>query len=177
MPVPPSWKAEPVGGCPASITQTLPASVAGGSGTFGHPLTCSLQRWTWPVDSLHCARPSLALWVSGIGTKALTSHLYFMEKKKRRKSGDTSHVLMLPQSTKVERKLFKLVIGQNLQNEGRALFCPIFLYMHWLFFSLVKMKANLTSGMPEKKLRILFAWTILMFGDLKKKSSKYKFLL
>lgn len=116
----------------------------------GHPPTCSLQRWTWPVDSLHCARPSLALWVSGIRTKALTSHLYFVAKKKKtRKTGDVSHVLMLPQSTKVERKLFKLAIGQSLQNEGRALFLPIFLYMHWFFFSLAKMKVNLTSGMPE----------------------------
>lgn len=37
MHAPPSWKAEPVGGCPASITQTLPASVAVGSGTFWTP--------------------------------------------------------------------------------------------------------------------------------------------
>lgn len=114
----------------------------------GHPPTCSLQRWTWPVDSLHCARPSLALWVSGIGTKALTSHLYFMAKKKKKE--DRRYVSCCLKAPKWKRKLFKLAIGQNLQNESRALFLPpIFLYMHWFFFSLAKMKANLTSGMPE----------------------------
>lgn len=53
---------------------------------------------------------------------------------------------MLPQSTKVERKLFKLAIGQNLQNE---LCFFLFSYICTDFFSLAKMKANLTSGIPE----------------------------
>lgn len=47
-----------------------------------------------------------------------------------------------------------MVIGQNLQYEGRALF-PVFIYLYnictdlFYFFFLLKMKDDLTSGMPE----------------------------
>lgn len=55
--------------------------------------------------------------------------------------------------------LFKLAIGQNLQNEGRALFLPIYLYYICtdLKKKKPKMKENLTSGMPENLEHILFA--------------------
>lgn len=131
MHAPPSWKAEPVGGCPASITQTLPASVAVGSGTFWTPthLLSAEMDMTCGQSSL---RPSV-LGTLGIWDQDQSvdfAPVLRGKEKKTRKTGDVSHVLMLPQSTKVERKLFKLAIGQSLQNEGRALFLPIFLYMH-----------------------------------------------
>lgn len=118
-----------MGGCPASITQTLPASVAVGSGTFWTPthLLSTEMDMTCGQSSL---RPSV------LGTLAIwdrdqsVDFAPVLHGKEKRKAGDKSHVLMLPQSTKVERKLFKLAIGQNLQNEGRASFLPIFLYMH-----------------------------------------------
>lgn len=41
--------------------------------------------------------------------------------------------------------------------------------MHWfLKKKKPKMKENLTSGMPENLEHILFAWTVLVFGALKK---------
>ncbi|MEJ1288153.1 BicC family RNA binding protein 1 [Cricetulus griseus] len=82
-------KAEPVGGCPASITQILPVSVAVGSGTFwthNHLLSAEMDT-ICGQSSLHL--PVLALWVSGIGTKA---HRYFMSKEEDRRCASCSHV-------------------------------------------------------------------------------------
>lgn len=120
---PPSWKAEPVGGCPASIIQTLPASVAAGSGTFW-TRTCYLQRWT-VFTALVCPWHSRHL-VSGPkhgirGIRTRTSR----QKKKTRESVSWSHVAVKAPKGKC---FFKLAIGQNLQNEGRALFLCIYLY-------------------------------------------------
>lgn len=68
---------------------------------------------------------------------------------------------------------FKLAIGQNLQNEGRALFLCIYLYYICtdLFFFLVpKMKENFDIWDARKNVDvILLARTVLVFGDLKKK--------
>lgn len=77
------------------------------------------------MDSIHCTHPSLALGVSGIRTKVLNSHLYFMAKKEDKRSVSCSHVAI--KGRKGEWFL-KWQFGQNLQNEGRALFLSIYLF-------------------------------------------------
>lgn len=71
--------------------------------------------------------------------------------------------------------LFKLAIGQNLQNEGRASFLPIYLYYICTdFFFKPKMKENFDIWDARKLRSYLFAWTLLVFGDLKKKKKVIK---
>lgn len=91
----------------------------------GHTTTCRDGHNLWTVFTAPVCS-SLALWVSGIGTKPLNSLLYFMAKKKK-EDDDKRCVSCCHKSTKGEM-LFKLAIGQNLQNEGRASFLPIYLY-------------------------------------------------
>lgn len=162
---PPSWKAEPAGGCPASIIQTSPASVAAGSGTFW-TRTCYLQRWTRSVDSLYCARPSLVLRVSCIKTKVLnSSHPYFMAKKKKKRQEKWLMFSCCCKSTKGKMHFFfKLATGQNLQNEGRAFFLSIYLYYICtdFFFSVPKMKENFDIW-DARKLRSYFCWLELFW--------------
>lgn len=101
MHAPPSWKVEPVGGCPASITQTLPASVAVGSGTFWTPT----HLLSAEMD-MTCGQSSLC--PSVLGTLGIwdrdQSVDFAAKKKKKRKTGDMSHVASKHQSGK---KAFK----------------------------------------------------------------------
>lgn len=118
--------------------------------------------------------------VSGIRTKALNSHLYFMakKKKKRRKedklSVSCSHVAI--KATKGENAFFKLATGQNLQKMRVGLCFFLFTYIPYalIFFFLVpKMKENFDIW-DARKLRSYFCWLelSLVFGDLKKKIIK-----
>lgn len=108
------------------------------------------------MDSLHCTRPSLALWVSGIGTKALNSYLYFMAKEEDKRCVSCSHVAI------------KAPKGECFLNWQLDRICKMrvglcFFLFTYITYALIfkkkkpKMKENLTSGMPENLEHILFA--------------------
>lgn len=92
------------------------------------------------------------------------------QNKKTRERVSWSHVAVKAPKGKC---FFKLAIGQNLQNEGRALFLCIYLYYictDFFFSWYLKWRRILTSGMPENVEKIiLLVRTVLVFGDLKKK--------
>lgn len=76
-----------------------------------------------------------------------------------------------------------MVIGQNLQYEGRALF-PVFIYLYNIctdfFFFLLKMKDDLTSGMPENIeviVCLFFGVFFGIWGFLKNNNQKWNFLV
>lgn len=79
-------------------------------------------------------------------------------------------VLVMSYRTPNVDYFLKMAVGQNLQYEDRALF-PVFIYLYnictdfFFFFFLLKMKDELTSGMPENLGVILFACFVLVFGD------------
>lgn len=110
------------------------------------------------MKSLHCT-PSSALWASGIRTKASYSHLNFVPKRKIREK------MFLCHHTECHMWITFFSIGQNLQYEDRALL-PVFIYLYNICTDfLLKMKDELTSGMPEDTEVILFACFVLVFGD------------
>lgn len=86
--------------------------------------------------------------MSGYQDQSIYSHLNFVPKRKKR---DVLHVII--QNTTCGYSFKKMVIEQNLQYEGRALFLVfIYLYNICTDFFLLKMKDELTSGMPENRL-------------------------
>lgn len=130
MHAPPSWKVEPVGGCPASIIRTLPASAAVGSGTFWttHLLSVKVDMICGQYSLHPPILGTLGVWYQDQSVEfapVLHSHLYFMAKKEDKRSVSCSLVAI--KGRKGEWFL-NWQFGQNLQNEGRALFLSIYLF-------------------------------------------------
>lgn len=116
----------------------------------GHaPAICKGGRDLWTVFTALVRPWHSRRLVSGPkrGIRTCTSR----QKKKTRESVSWSHVALKAPKGKC---FFKLAIGQNLQNEGRALFLciyPYYICTDFFFPWYLKWRRILTSGMSEKR--------------------------
>lgn len=137
-----------MGGCPASITQTLPASVAVGSGTFWTPthLLSAEMDMTCGQSSL---RPSV-LGTLGIWDRDQSVDFAPILHGKEKKKEDRRYVSCCLKAPKWKESFLNLQLDRICKMRVELCFFLLFSYICTdFFFSLAKMKANLTSGMPE----------------------------
>lgn len=155
MHAPLSWKVERVAGCHVSITQTLLVSVAVGSRTL--PGT-RMPTWS-SVNSLHCAQHAGWMDQSIVLTPELCA--------KKEENKEKNSYVMENTTCGLLFFFFLMAVEQNLQYENRALF-HVFIYLYNICtdFFLLKMKDELTSGMPENK--SLFCFYFLLVWGIKK---------
>ena len=110
-----------MGGYPVSITQTLLASVAAGSGALQ---ACALQLSSWMQEI--CEQPSLHTVLSILGVWYQDQSILFTPELCAKKEDKREDVLMSSYQMPHEDYFFSLMAtGQNLQYGGRALY-PLF---------------------------------------------------